>query len=42
MEYYNGSNYEGEWKSNRMHGNGTYIDPDNVKWEGKSELGNFE
>jgi 1-phosphatidylinositol-4-phosphate 5-kinase len=34
MDYYNASNYEGEWKSNRMHGNGTYLDPDGVKWEG--------
>ena len=42
MKYSDGSRYEGEWAQNMMHGDGIYIDPDQIKWEGIFVNGTFE
>jgi hypothetical protein len=34
MSYYDGSVYEGNWKNNLMHGDGTYLDSDRITWKG--------
>ena len=42
MKYADGSSYEGQWESNLMSGDGIYIDPDQIKWEGIFVNGTFE
>ena len=42
MKYADGSSYEGHWKDNQMHGDGVYIDSDQIKWEGIFVNGSYE
>ena len=42
MSYPDGSSYDGQWQNNLMHGDGTYIDADQIKWEGIFVNGSYE
>ena len=42
MQFADGSRYEGAWENNLMHGEGVYIDPDQIKWVGIFINGSFE
>ncbi len=42
MKYADGSSYEGQWDANVMHGDGVYVDSDQVRWEGIFVNGTFE
>jgi len=42
MQFADGSRYEGSWENNVMHGEGVYLDPDQIKWEGIFSNGSFE
>jgi len=37
-----GCSYEGGWSEGKMHGEGTYTDKDNVKFEGKFFNGKYD
>ena len=36
-----GAVYSGDWHQNKMHGTGTFIDPEKVRWEGKFHNGKY-
>ena len=42
MIFPDGSRYDGNWEKNLMHGDGVYIDSDQVKWQGIFANGSFE
>jgi hypothetical protein len=42
MQYADGSRYEGEWALNKMHGEGVFLDPDQVTWRGIFVYGSYE
>lgn len=37
-EFPDGSKYEGEWKDQKMHGDGVFTDLNGNKWEGEEQL----
>jgi hypothetical protein len=42
MVYADGSNYEGTWEANLMHGDGVYIDADKITWIGIFVEGQYD
>ena len=42
MQFADGSKYSGDWERNLMHGEGIYVDPDKVKWQGIFVDGAYE
>lgn len=42
MVYADGTTYEGQWSDNVMHGEGSFLDSDSVRWDGFFINGSYE
>jgi hypothetical protein len=42
MVFADGTTYEGQWSDNVMHGEGSYLDSDSVRWDGFFINGSYD